>query len=385
MPGAVALTPDTVTDDPDALDVLGVLDALAAELETAALAAEDTGQPSLEAVDALRASGLLAAPVPRSHGGLGLDARALNRLLERLGQIDASLAIILFQHFAVAARVSEWGTAAQKAAVLPRLMTGEWLAASAWSEAGAGADKRRLATTGRRAPDGGWIVDGGKTFVTGAGLADVYLVLATTSEAEDSASTYGSSGQSFFLVEAATAGVVCDTKLDLAGMRGSATGFVSLMGCRVPDGAQLGPLGAATRVIAGVREHGMTLGAVSVGVAQRAFDVTYAHAARRGLLVHQAVRHRLVDLRTQIEAARALVLCAGRRDGAEPGMTTLHSKLFASATGELVVAECQRLLGSAGFVREHPINRLARDARAVGLMGPTNDLCRELVSTPWTS
>jgi alkylation response protein AidB-like acyl-CoA dehydrogenase len=127
----------------------------------------------------------------------------------------------------------------------------------------------------------------------------------------------------------------------------------------------------------------MTLGAVSVGVAQRAFDVTNAHAARRGLLTHQAVRHRLVDLRTQIEAARALVAGAGRCDGEDPGMTTVHSKLFASATSERVVAECQRLLGSAGFVRDHPINRLARDARAVGLMGPTDDLCRELVSGSW--
>jgi alkylation response protein AidB-like acyl-CoA dehydrogenase len=378
MPGAVPLTASVIDAEPD-----DVLDALAADLEQSALAADDAGLPSLDAVGALRACGLAAAAIPRSHGGLGLDAHALNRLLERLGHIDASLAIILFQHFAVAARVAEWGTAAQKDAVLPRLATGEWLAASAWSEAGAGADKRRLATTGRRTPDGGWVVDGGKTFVTGAGLADVYLVLAATSEPTVGPSTYGSNGQSFFLVEAATAGVVCDTTLDLVGMRGSATGFVSLVDCRVPGDAQLGPLDEATRVIASVREHGMTLGAVSVGVAQRAFDVTYAHAAHRGLLAHQAVRHKLVDLCTQIEAARALVRGAGRHDSEDPGTTTLHSKLFASATGERVVAECQRLLGSAGFVREHPINRLARDTRAIGLMGPTNDLCRELVSAPW--
>ncbi|HEX8159615.1 MAG TPA: acyl-CoA dehydrogenase family protein [Solirubrobacteraceae bacterium] len=359
------------------------LDALAAAVESAACVADDAGRPSLEAVGALRASGLLAAAIPRAYGGLGLDAHALNRLLERMAHIDASLAIILFQHFAVASRIAQWGNTEQKTGMLPRLTTGEWLAASAWSETGAGADKRRLATTARRAPTGGWIIDGAKTFVTGAGLADVYLVLGATSEANDTASTYGRAGQSFFLVEAQGPGVLCDTKLDLVGMRGSATGFVSFVGCRAPDRALLGPLDEATRVIASVREHGVTLGAVSVGIAQRAFDVTYNHAARRDLLAHQAVRHRLVDLRTQIEAARALVACAGRCDSQEPGMTTLHSKLFASATSELVVAECQRLLGSAGFVRDHLINRLARDARAVGLMGPTNDLCRELVGAAW--
>lgn len=379
MAGAVALTPNIAHDPPN-----DVLDELTAELESAARGADDSGRPSLEAVGALRASGLLAAPIPRDDGGLGFDAHALNRLLERVGHIDASLAIILFQHFAVAARVAEWATT-RRAAVLSLLATGEWLAASAWSEAGAGADKRRLATTASRAPDGGWVVDGAKTFVTGAGLADVYLVLATTSEPTGAAATYGSAGQSFFLVEAATPGVLCDTGLDLVGMRGSATGFVSLVSCHVPERALLGPLDEATRVIAGVREHGMTLGAVAVGLAQRAVDVTYAHVARRDLAAQQALRHRLVDLCTQIEAARALVASAGRCDGAQPGMTTLHSKLFASATCEHVVAECQRLLGSAGFVREHPINRLARDARAVGLMGPTNDLCRELVSAAWAS
>jgi alkylation response protein AidB-like acyl-CoA dehydrogenase len=377
MAGAVALTPDLTHGSPN-----GVLDELAEQLESAARAADDSGRPSTEAVAALRGSGLLAAPIPRDHGGLGLDADALNRLLERLGQIDASIAIIVFQHFAVAARVAEWSTT-QRAVVLALLASGEWLAASAWSEAGAGADKRRLATTARRAPDGGWVIDGAKTFVTGAGLADVYLVLATTSEPTGDTSTYGSVGQSFFLVEATAPGVLCDTELDLVGMRGSATGFVSLVSCHVPERALLGPLDEATRVIAGVRDHGMTLGAVAVGVAQRAVDVTYAHVARRDLAAQQALRHRLVDLCTQIEAARALVASAGRCDGERPGMTTLHSKLFASATCERVVAECQRLLGSAGFVREHPINRLARDARALGLMGPTNDLCRELVSASW--
>jgi alkylation response protein AidB-like acyl-CoA dehydrogenase len=124
---------------------------------------------------------------------------------------------------------------------------------------------------------------------------------------------------------------------------------------------------------------------VSLGIAETAYRLALAHATRRGLDGQQAVRHRLVDLGARVAAARALVDAAGRRDTAEPGITTLYSKLIASQLSEEILQEAQRLLGSAGFLRDHPVNKLARDARAVGLMGPTNDLCRELVSAPWTA
>lgn len=334
-------------------------------------------------LEAVRWSGVAGTAVPREYGGLGGDAVSCNRAVEEVARFDASTAIILFQHLAVTARITDWGTEEQKAAVLPRLASGEWIAASAWSETNAGADKRNLSTTARRSGGRGWVLDGAKAFTTGAGLADVYLVLAQTSEPAHSTSTYGAAGQSFFLVEGTNRGLFADTSLDLVGMRSSATGFVELHDCEVDDGALLGPLDEAARVIASVRESGATLGAVSVGIARRAVAMAHDHARRRGQMDHQVVRHRLVDLRTQIEAADALVLLAGSRQNEDPGVTTLHSKLYASSMCEAVVAECQRLLGSAGFVRSHPMNQLASDARAVALMGPVNDLCRELISAGW--
>jgi alkylation response protein AidB-like acyl-CoA dehydrogenase len=201
---------------------------------------------------------------------------------------------------------------------------------------------------------------------------------------ESGESAYGSAGQSFFLVRGGSPGLDPDTGLTLAGMRGSATGFISLRDCVVDDADRLGPVGAASTIIAGVRESGATLGAVSVGIARAVVNLAHEQAARRGLLDSQAMRHRLVELDTQVEAARAIVERAGRRDSAEPGVTTLHSKLFASIAADQICAEVQRMLGSAGYVQSHPINRHSRDARAVALMGPTNDLCRELVSLAWT-
>ncbi len=360
---------------------------LLAQLAATAIQADTDGAPDLQAVAALRASGLLAAAVPREYGGAGADTALQNRYVEQVASANASAAIILFQHYAVSMRIAEKGTAHQREQILPRLASGAWLAASAWSESGAGADKKNLSSTGRRTDDG-WLLNGAKSFTTSAGLADIYLVLVQTSTPGQSAAqdtTYGAVGQTFFLITSDNPGLVPDTSLSLVGMRGSATGFVSLHDCHVTDADRLGPLGTAAETIAGVRETGATLGAVAVGIAQAAFEAALAHANRRGLLAHQAVRHRLVDMATRIEAARALVARAGYRDSDAPGTTTLHSKLFASQVAESVCATAQRMLSSAGYVTSHPLNRYGRDARAVALMGPTNDLCRELVSTPWTA
>jgi alkylation response protein AidB-like acyl-CoA dehydrogenase len=343
-----------------------------------------TGRPDAEALTALRGSGLLGTAVPGEYGGGGGDAAAVNRVVEQVATASPSVAIILFQHYAVSARIAEWGSDAQKSVLLPTLASGEHLAASAWSETGVGAAKKRLGATGERRADGGWLLEGTKAFATGAGLADLYLVLVQTSvPRDDPGSAYGSEGQTFFLVRGDNPGLTADLSLELVGMRGSATGFVRLSGCVVADEDRLGPLGQAPSIIAGVRQTGATLGAVSVGIAQAAYDIAFEHARRFDDARMQAVRHQIVKLGTMVEAARALVVRAGHRVSDDPGLTTLQSKLHASTTAERVGMDVARMLGSAGYLVDHRLNRLIADARAVALMGPTNELCRELVAASW--
>ncbi|MEU5313804.1 acyl-CoA dehydrogenase family protein [Streptomyces sp. NPDC021562] len=391
MASADSLTvPDvpTLTRAPLARPATGLTPALRERLAACARIADTDGEPDRQALALLRESGLLGLPLPYEYGGAGVDAQGLNTAVEQVAQVNASASIMLFQHYAVSSRILEHGSPAQRRRLLPRLAHGEWLAASAWSETGAGANKKNLSTTARRTADGGWVIDGAKSFTTSAGLADVYLVLAQSEEpAPDAAADtgYGAAGQTFFLIPADTPGLEPDTSLRLTGMRGSATGFVSVHDCRVPDTARLGPVGTAASIIAGVRDSGATLGAVSVGIAQAALDLAHEHAERRGLTAQQAVRHRLVDIAGEVEAARAIVERAGRRTAPDPGIATLHSKLFAASAAERVVNAVERLLGSAGYVASHEINRYGRDARAVALMGPTNDLCKELVSLTWNS
>lgn len=343
-----------------------------------------TGKPDREALEALRHSGLLAAAVPREYGGMGGGAAEVNRIVERLAYLNPSIAIIAFQHYAVSCRIAEWGSDEQKAELLPRLADGTRLAASAWSEPGADAAKQHISSTGERGPNRAWVLDGAKSFTTGASIADLYLVLVRTGGADQHPrSGYGAAGQTFFLVDADTPGLTCDLTLDLVGMRGSATGFVSLHRCVVPDQARLGPEGRAADIIAGVRETGATLGAVAVGIAQSALDLLVEQLRRSGRITVPVVRHRLVDLATRVESARAIVERAGARNSATPGTTTLHSKLHASTVAEEVCLEAARMLGSSGYLAASSLNRMLADARAVALMGPTNDLCRELVGASW--
>ncbi|WP_327702540.1 acyl-CoA dehydrogenase family protein [Streptomyces decoyicus] len=359
---------------------------LRAKLRESAERTALTGEPDHEVLTDFRKSGLTATAVPAEYGGAGGDAREVNRVVEELATVNPSVAIIAFQHFAVSSRIAEWGTEQQKSDLLPLLADGTHLAASAWSETGAGAAKQNLSSTGTRRTDGGWELNGAKSFTTGASIADLYLVLVQTEQPDLGPSrAYGAAGQTFFLVTADTPGLVPDLSLDLAGMRGSATGFVSMEQCVVPDANRLGPEGRAAEIIAGVRDSGATLGAVAIGAARAAFDLAVDHAERRGLTERPTVRHRLVDLATRLESARALVERAGARTSSDPGMTTLHSKLYASTAAEEICLDVARMLGSAGYVTSSRLNLLLADARAVALMGPTNDLARELVALTWRS
>jgi alkylation response protein AidB-like acyl-CoA dehydrogenase len=350
--------------------------------ETAA-EADRLGRPVARAVAQLRASEAVGVLVPVEYGGRGEGPAAANAYVARVAAVDPSTAIILAQHYAVCARVQEWGSAEQRRTALPRLARGEWLAASAWSEQGVGAAKRRLGTWAHRHA-GGWRITGSKAFTTSAGLADLYLVLAQTAEDTGDTASYGSSSQSFFLVPAAD-GVRCRADLDLVGMRGSATGAVEFAGCELPATAILGAEGGAARIIAGVRQSGLTLGAVSVGVAQAALDLAGDRLRRRGPAAVRSAQGQLCEMEMRLEAARGLVERAGRRSGPDPGRTVLHSKVFAARTAERVCRDALRLVGSAGYLRGEPAERLHRDARAVALMGPTNDLCWELLSQAWAS
>ncbi|GGG65581.1 acyl-CoA dehydrogenase family protein [Paenibacillus radicis (ex Gao et al. 2016)] len=354
------------------------IDSLLEELDRYAVLADDTGRTQQGSLDALKASGLLGSLVPLEYGGLGYDSLFAGRLIASIAEVDPSIAIIVFQHFSVVSRILEWGSLKQRTDYLPKLANGQWLAASAWSETGAGANKQNISTVADRTVDGDWVIGGVKSFTTGSGLADLYLVLVQTGTG-DPGSLYGNSGQSFFLIET-TQGITADADTNLSGMRGSSTGFINLHQCEVANEQLIGPLGGAPRVINGIRECGLTLGSVSLGISEAAYKLALAQVLNRGQQSNPVLQTALSELHMQLEAVRALVeKVAAKEGGDQLSQIAYQSKIFASESSEKIVREAQQIIGGSGYVRGKKIERLLRDARAVSLMGPVNRLAREII------
>ncbi|UKS28872.1 acyl-CoA/acyl-ACP dehydrogenase [Paenibacillus sp. HWE-109] len=354
------------------------LAALLEQLEQFAGTADEQGAPQKEALAALRQSGLLGSLVPVEYGGLGETSLFASRFIESVASVDPSIAIIAFQHLSVVSRILEWGTEAQRQQYLPKLADGRWLAASAWSETGAGANKQNLSTKAVQLDEGHWLIEGTKSFTTGAGLADIYLVLVQTG-ANDEKSTYGNSSQTFFLIETSQ-GITADADTNLAGMRGSSTGFIHLNKCLVSSEQFIGSLGGAPHVINGIRQCGLTLGAVSLGISQAAYELALDHVCSKGLKSSPLLQSALSDLHLNLEAVRALVDKVAAKEGGEHlAKIAYQSKIFASEASEKICREAQQIIGGSSYVRGRKLERLLRDARAVSLMGPVNRLAKEII------
>jgi alkylation response protein AidB-like acyl-CoA dehydrogenase len=356
-------------------------------LRAGARAAEATGRASEASVAALRESGLLAMMVPAEFGGRGWDAAAANGVIEQVASADPSMAIVLYLHCAVVARIDQYGSAQQRNDWLQRIARDSWLASSAWSEPGSSADKRTLSTTAREDPDGQWRVRGGKTFATSATFADFFIVLAQlpdplAAHTARPSSGYGGSNQGLFLIPAGAPGVRIPAEaLDMSGMRGSGTGMAEFRDVAVAAADLLcGPdeTGLAIQL---PHRMGLTLGAVSLGVAESAYDAAVEHLRSRNKLADAEVRARLARMAVTIEAARSMVNDLGARAPFESPMLAYAVKVFASTTSQEVCGSVRELLGSAGYLRQHEIHRVSRDSEAVTHMGPPNHLCLSLLGS----
>ncbi|GHE35587.1 acyl-CoA dehydrogenase [Streptomyces vinaceus] len=337
------------------------------------------GRPSDAVLDALRRSSVLSLPVPTEYAGLGADWRDVNAVITALSQVDASVGIIVFLHYAAVSRIAAYGSEEQRKKLLTSVSHDGRIFASSWSEPGADAAKQNIATSAERRPDGGWELNGAKTFTTGAGVADLYLVLARTGGEDQASGSYGRTDQGIFVVDSTRPGFTADGVLDLSGMRRSATGLIRLDGYLAEEGDVLIRSGDTPAVIGHPHTLGLTLGAVALGVAEAARGIAIELGRRRSMLDSPIYRHHVFELDSRLAAVRGVVEAATAAP-ADRSAAALTAKVFASETAEAICRGAQELAGSTAFSRGHALNRLAQDARAVTLMGPPNYLCREMVT-----
>jgi butyryl-CoA dehydrogenase len=335
-----------------------------------------------EAVEGLAKLGLLGVTVPKSWGGAGLDTVACALMLEELSSACASTAAIAgVQSLLVCEPIVRFGSEAQKRAWLPALVSGAKLGCFAFAEPAGGSDCQGTTTLARRGGDG-WSLQGSKTFVTCAPVAQLALVLAATSEGEHD-------GLSAFLVPTETAGVSLGPSYDKLGLRGAVTASIYFDGVKLSAGSLLGNLGGGSEVLQFALDGGcIGAAAVAVGIARAAFAAATHYAMGRrpngeSLAQHQDIQFKLADMSTQIDAARLLTwrAAASRDTGAAAGAHAAMAKLVGSEVASRVAGAAVEVLGGDGCLADYPVERHFRDAKVTEIIEGTGDLQRQGIAS----
>jgi alkylation response protein AidB-like acyl-CoA dehydrogenase len=329
----------------------------------------------------LAALGLMGVCVPEEYGGAGADFLSYVLVLEELSQADAGVGVTVAVHTsATTLPILSFGTDEQKARFVPPLARGEQIGAFALTEPGSGSDAGSLRT--RAEPDGDdWILTGTKQFITNGSVAGVILLFART-DAENA----GARGISCFVLDAEHVRITREE--EKLGLNSSTTSDLVLDGARVGRDRLLHEEGHGFRVAMATLDGGrIGIAAQALGIAQAAYDVARAYALEREqfgrrISEFQAIQWKLVDMATEIDAARLLVYRAAwlKQHGRPHTAEGAKAKLFASETARRQTAEAIQVLGGYGYTKEFPVERYYRDAKVTEIYEGTNEIQRLVIA-----
>ena len=355
-----------------------------AQEKFAPLAAEidETGEFPWENIRLLRESGFIGMAFPEQYGGGGADHLSHIVVKEEISQACLSTCTIMAAQYLGSVPLMLAGSPEQKEEYLPRLASGEILAAFGLTESGAGSDAGKITSTAIPYKNG-YKINGTKCFVTNGGEADFYVVFAKTD------AHAGVRGISAFIVEKGTPGFKFGKKENKMGIRASATRELIFEDCFIPSVNLLGEQGTGYKLA--LRTLDLTrpgVGAEAVGVAQAALDASIKYASERvvfgGPLVDkQSIAFMLADMATEIEAARMLVYkVAALIDSGKPRFTleSSQAKLFASEMAHRVVHKAVQIHGGYGYMKEFSVERLYRDQRITELYEGTSEIQRLVIA-----
>jgi alkylation response protein AidB-like acyl-CoA dehydrogenase len=343
---------------------------------------EAQGFPA-ELVPKMAAIGLMGIQIPEEYGGSGLSAIDYCVCLEELARVDPSIALSVAAHNGLAlAHLSMFGNDAQRKKYVPPLARGETLGAWCLTEAGAGSDAASMRTTAQRS-GGTWVINGAKQFITHGKIAGTLIVIAVTDRAA------GRHGVSAFVLERGTPGLHAGKKENKLGMRASDTSEVIFEDCRVPAEAMVGHEGEGFINTLQVLDAGrIGIAALAVGLAQGAYEAArrYAHERRQfgqPIAWFQAIRWKLADMATRIEAARLLTYrAAWMRDRRTDRTSTASSmaKLYSSEIAVRAAEECVQIHGGYGFMKDYPAEKYFRDVKLCTIGEGTSEIQRLVIA-----
>ena len=317
-------------------------------------------------------------------GGLGASALLAFVTIEELSKVCATSGLIIAVQELGSLAIKIAGTDEQKQRFLPRLASGEWLAAYALTEPGSGSDSAAMRTEARRDGDE-YVLNGSKRFITNAGVAHVYTVFAKT---DPSAGHPGISG---FVVEADAPGFEVGRIEPKMGIKGSTTGEIFFSDCRIPAASLLGEEGEGFRIAMRVLDRSRPgIGAQGLGLAQGATDYALEYAKSRETMgkpiaQHQLIAATLADMETKCEAARGLLYKCGRMidegaDGPELTKISAMAKLYCTDVAMEVTTDAVQVLGGYGYIQEYPVERMMRDAKITQIYEGTNQIQRLVIA-----
>jgi len=327
---------------------------------------------------ALKDADLLALHVPEEYGGAGADKIAHCIVVEEIARVCASSSLIPMGNKLGTMGMILSGSEALKREFLPAVARGEYTFSYALSEREAGSDAASMRT--RALADGdGYVLNGTKCWITGAGVSTHYTVMAVTDPAK------GANGISAFVVAADDPGFTVGAKERKLGIKGSPTREIYFEDCRIPASRMIGQPGTGFKTALTTLDHTrLGIGAQAVGIAQGAIDAAVDYVKERRqfgktIAELQGVQFMLADMAMRTEAARQLVyVAAAAAERGEPNLTFRSSaaKCFASDTAMAVTTDAVQLFGGYGYTQDFPVERMMRDAKITQIYEGTNQIQR---------
>ena len=342
-----------------------------------------------ETVKKMAKLGMLGIYFPKEYGGAGADVLSYAMCVEELSKVCGTTGVIVSAHTSLcAAPIYENGTEEQKQKYLPKLCSGEWLGAFGLTEPGAGTDAQGQQTVAVLDEKGeNWILNGSKIFITNAGYANVFVIIAVTGITTDKRGRKKKE-ISAFIVERTDPGFSVGKHEKKMGIKGSSTCELIMEDCVIPKDRLLGKQGKGFAIAMKTLDGGrIGIASQALGLAEGAIEETIKYTKERvqfgkRISQFQNTQFQLADMHAKTEAAKWLVYSAAmKKQNHEPyTVDAAMAKLVAAETASDVTRRCVQLFGGYGYTREYPMERMMRDAKITEIYEGTSEVQRMVIS-----
>lgn len=324
--------------------------------------------------------GFTGMGTPEAYGGAGMGLEDVCLALSEIAKSSIAYAVTISVSSMVQTIINEWGNEDQKKKYLPALTSGQEIGAYCLSESSSGSDAASLKATAKKT-EGGYLLNGAKMWITSAGLAKTYIVMARTG-------VEGSKGISAFIVRDGMEGFTFGKKERKMGWRASPTREIQFQNCFVPDENLIAKEGEGFKVaMSGLDKGRITIGSLGVGLAERALDEAVKYSLQRqqfnkAIFDFQGLQFMMADMATEVEASRLLVFEAAKQfdQGRLQQKLASMAKLKATDTAMKVTTDAVQILGGVGYTSEYPVERFMRDAKVLQIVEGTNQIQRVVIA-----